>query len=162
MALQPALLATLKDIAAVMALAEYPWWVIASGAVALHGADAGEVRDVDVLIDLRDVEHVFAHLGLEPQCGTGDDLFRSQIFATWRGSALPVELFAGFELCEQGRWSAVELSTREAIPLDGQAIWVPSRAELHGLLRRFGRPKDLARAAKLSPSGPFPSRSESA
>jgi len=41
--------ASLKAVGTIMDAACDPWWIIASGAVALHGADTGQVADVDAL-----------------------------------------------------------------------------------------------------------------
>jgi hypothetical protein len=162
MPLSDPLRTTLVQVAAAMTSARYDWWIIASAAIALHGADPGNVRDVDVLFDSRDAEAILAPLGLEAMAGTGDGLFRSSLFATWLQAPLPVELFAGFQLCEAGQWRDIVLATREPVTVDGHRLWIPQADELHALLMRFGRGKDLARAALLSPSGRSPSRSGSA
>lgn len=156
------LLRTFELVAAAMAPAQHDWWIIASAACQLHGIDPGPVRDVDVLFDVRDVSAVLKPLGLQAIIGQSDGRFRSRTFVTWDAPPLAVELFADFELCEQGEWNAIRLTTREWRQAGTVMLPVPSRAELAELLRRFGRPKDLARAEQLSPSGPFPSRSGSA
>jgi len=153
-----ALRETLRLVARAMSPARHDWWIVASAACRLHGIDPGPVRDVDVLLDERDLGAVLVPLGLSPAPGTSDGLFRSRCFVSWNGAPLTVEFFAGFELCEGGRWNEVRLQTREWRGLDGLELPVPQRLELATLLRRFGRPKDLARAELLSPSGPFPSR----
>lgn len=153
---------TLQMVAEAMSPARHDWWIIAGAACALHGADPRQVGDVDVLIDERDVEAVLARLGLVPARGSSDGQFRSRCFVSWQGAPLNVEFFAGFELCERGEWSAVRLKTRELLPCGQALLPVPSRSELAGLLLRFGRPKDLERAQRLSPSAPSPSRSGSA
>jgi hypothetical protein len=127
----------------------HDWWIISSAAVALHGGDPGAVGDVDILLDPRDVPVVFAALGLPLDPGQGTTLFRSEWFGTWRGAPLPVELFAGFASCEGGVWNAVLPKTRQAVTVGGAALYVPERRELKAMLLRFGRPKDLARAATL-------------
>lgn len=149
MDLAPPLRAALIEVAAIMAPARHDWWVIASAALALHGADPGPVRDIDVLFDPRDAGAVLGPLGLAPLRGSGDERFRSDLFVTWTGAALPIELFAGFSLCERGKWSSVALQTRQPVELDGHRLWVPLREELRALLLRFGREKDLRRAALL-------------
>lgn len=154
--------AALGEVATIMAPARHDWWIIASAALALHGVDPGPVRDVDVLFDPRDTDAVLAPLGLDPRRGTGDGRFRSDLFVTWTGGALPVELFAGFALFEGDAWTPVALATRQVLALDGHRLYVPSRDELHALLLRFGRDKDVKRAGLLSPSGRSPSRSGSA
>jgi len=153
---------TLQMVAEALSPARHDWWIIASAACALHGVDPGQVGDVDVLIDERDVGAVLAQLGLIPASGTSDGQFRSRCFVSWQGAPLTVEFFAGFELCERGEWDAVRLKTRELLPCGQALVPVPSRSELAELLRRFGRPKDLERAKRLNPSGRSPSRSGSA
>lgn len=162
MTLSAPLCSTLAQVATIMAPAQHDWWIIASAALALHGVDPGPVRDVDVLFDRRDADAVLGPVGLTPRTGSDDGRFRSDLFVTWTGAALAVELFAGFALHEHGAWQPITLSTRQRVECHGVSLWVPSRAELHGLLLRFGRDKDFARADLLSASGPFPSRSGTA
>ncbi|MFM5949091.1 MAG: hypothetical protein ACKOPM_07665 [Novosphingobium sp.] len=121
-----------------------------------------DVGDVDVLLDERDVPAVLGALGLTSAAGQGTDLFRSRSFATWQGAPLAVELFAGFELCEAGQWNPVLPKSRFEIAWRGARAFVPEADELAGLLLRFGRDKDRQRAALLSASARFPSRSGSA
>lgn len=149
MALDEALCETLTEVARAMAPARRKWWVVASAAVALHGADAGTVRDVDVLFDHRDCETILPPLGLEPQAGLPDGRFRSDIFVSWPGARLTVELFAGFHLFEDGRWRELRPATRLGIALGDAQVFIPERAELKAMLMRFGRPKDMERAALL-------------
>lgn len=140
---------TLLALAPALASARHPWWILGSAAVLLHGADPGRVGDVDVLLDRRDCDAVFASLGLTVEPGRTSTRFRSEVFQRWNGSLLPVELFAGFCLREAGDWQQCTPQTRIAVRLGGAAAFVPERTELAALLHRFGRPKDLARAALL-------------
>ncbi|WP_296678223.1 hypothetical protein [Novosphingobium sp.] len=162
MTLTPLLRSALIDVSTIMAPARHDWWIIGSAALALHGFDPGPVGDVDVLLDPRDFQQVLAPLAIDSAAGGDADRFRSDMFATWYGGALPVELFAGFSVREGQTWQQVALRRRQPVDLDGQRLWVPPPAELHALLLRFGREKDLARAALISPSGRFPSRSGTA
>ncbi|WP_310596167.1 hypothetical protein [Sphingomonas sp.] len=145
----PTLASTLAAVAKAMAPATRPWWVIGSAAVALHDVAAGEVRDVDVLIDPVDVTALFGELSIAPITLAPDPLFRSDVFARWTGAGLPVEFMAGFSVATVDGWSAVRPVTRQAIALGAATVYTPDRAELIALLRRFGRPKDLRRAAAL-------------
>lgn len=138
------------------------WTIIASAAVAIHTGNADGVGDVDVLLDEPGAEAAFAALGLPLVAGAGTDRFRSRLFGTWSDGPLAVELFAGFELCRDGVWQEVVVQDRQEVRFEGVLAYVPATAELEDMLRRFGREKDLARAAQLSPSGPSPSRSGSA
>ena len=123
--------------------------MISSAAAALHGAETGAVRDVDLLMSVADGARLLERLGLPPALGPEDARFRSEVFGVWRSPPLPVEVMAGFRIATPAGWAEVVPETREAIGLDGSMIYVPSAAELARLFRRFGRPKDLARAEAL-------------
>lgn len=151
--------ATLLALAPALRSARRPWWVIASAAVQLYVTEDLAIRDVDVLIDPLDVPEVFAALDLRVEPGGGEGRFRSAWFARYDELDLPVELFAGFELLERGTWNTIVPASRVLLRCGQAEAYVPDTAELGEMLRRFGRPKDLARAAVLSASGPFPSRS---
>ena len=127
--------------------AEAPWWIIGSAAVALHGGDPGEIRDVDVIVGHADAERYLRRLGLPNAATTNDRLFRSDLFARWREPALPVELMAGLKVKASSGWAPLVIHTREAV---GDGLYAPSRAELRAILLGFGRPKDLRRAAALA------------
>lgn len=157
-----ALEATLAAIQPALGAAQQRWWILGSAAVALHGAELHEIRDVDVLLDPRDCPAVFARLGIAVQSGQGDGQFRSEVFQRWDQASLPVELFAGFKLCEQGVWHELLPQSRMPVQAGAVTVYIPERDELIAMLQRFGRPKDLLRIAALSPSGQFPSRSGSA
>ena len=137
--------AAVGPVVAAMSALRRPWWVIGSAAVVLHGAPTS-VADIDVLCGSEDdARAVISALGGEILVGTGTDLFRSTVFGRCSAIPLPVEVMAGLSV----RGEPVRLTTREWRHDDDVQVPVPSRAELIALLRRFGRPKDLARAALL-------------
>lgn len=123
--------------------------MISSAAAALHGADVGEVRDVDFLMSAADAARLLGRLGLPTTPGPEDALFRSDIFGVWRAPPIPVEIMGGFRLASPEGWEPVIPESRQAIELDGHRIYVPSAPELVRLFRRFGRGKDIARAEAL-------------
>jgi hypothetical protein len=141
---------TLAALQPALAITQRRWWILGSAAVLLHGGDPGEMRDLDLLLDPADFAPVMTRLGLVPAAGSGDGQFRSAWFNRWDGGALPVELFADFWLCEAGRWHACKPVTQTMVSYFGQRVWVPEKTELCAILYRFGRPKDLARAAALA------------
>jgi len=150
MDLPPHLEATLAIVADAAADAREPWWIIGSAAVALHGAVVTEIRDIDLMMGLRDAQRLLARLGLPPEPDSHHPQFRSELFAVWREPPLPVEIFAGFSLADSGDWHPVMLQTREPKSVRGRTFYVPSIDELHALLLTFGRPKDLERARLLN------------
>lgn len=137
--------ATLDAVVLAMADAREPWWIIGSAAVVLHGA-ATSVADVDVLCGEVDARALIAALGGEVLAPAADPVFRSAVFGRCAATPLPVEVMAGLTV----HGAPVRLATRE---WRGGAP-TPLRAELAALLRRFGREKDLARAALLDAQAP--------
>jgi hypothetical protein len=126
------------------------WWIISGAAVALHGTTDIDPGDVDLLVSLRDAEHLASRLGIALAPGEAHQIFRSALFGRWPEPPLPVEIMAGFQVRSGGGWSEVWPSTREAVTVEGAAVFVPSREELGRMLLGFGRPKDRARSKLLS------------
>jgi hypothetical protein len=138
-------------VADVAADSSEPWWIIGSAAVALHGAPAPAVRDIDLLMEPADARHFLARVGAPSDPGRDHPQFRSAVFGTWREPPLPVEIFADFRIRGADGWRRIRLESREAVSVAGRTVFVPSSAELHALLLSFGRPKDVERARLLAP-----------
>lgn len=143
-----ALASALRAVAAAMAGAQAPWWIIGSAAVCLHGA-ATSVADVDLLLDPADAPAFAAATGTALAPGVASDRFRSALFGRWARDGLPVEAMADLHVHDGEGWAPVRLVTREAVQVGGATVHVPVRAELAMLLHRFGRDKDLRRAVLL-------------
>lgn len=150
MATSPALSTSLNAIGNVMAEAHDPWWIIASAAVALHGADPGHVADVDVLLSVADAQRILPAIGIELRSGSPHAAFRSSIFGIWTGTALLVEFMADFHRRSGEAWLQVQPATRQPVEVEGVTVFVPDRTELQAMLAAFGRPKDMERARALS------------
>jgi hypothetical protein len=150
MTVSPALSASLHAIESIMVDAHDPWWIIASAALALHGADLGQVADVDVLLSIVDAQRILPTIGIDLRQGSAHATFRSSTFGTWSGTALPVEFMAGFRHRSGEAWVPVQPATRQLIKVDGVIVFVPERAELQAMLTAFGRPKEMERARKLA------------
>ena len=125
------------------------WWIIGSAAVALHGADVANVRDVDLLMSARDARQLLERVGGRPRDSKPSTLFRSEVFGTWYDPPLPIEVMGGFSLKTGNGWRPVLLKSREERRVEGHDFYVPSVGELKELLRSFGRPKDIERALLL-------------
>ena len=126
-----------------------PWWIIGSAAVALHGAEVPDIKDVDLLMMALDAERILHHLGVESCPPTYSTLFRSSVFGTWSAPPLPVEIMGDLRLSTPAGWRPVRPETRVAVTVEGKRLFVPAAAELIALLRSFGRPKDLMRIRLL-------------
>ncbi len=129
------------------------WWVISGAAVALHGISEVEVADVDLLVSLRDIGPLTARLGIAVVPGEASEQFRSALFGRWLEPPLFVEIMAGFHVHLGDGWSEIWPTNREAVMVEGAAMFVPSREELRRMLLGFGRPKDRARAKLLQVAG---------
>jgi hypothetical protein len=62
---------------------------------------------------------------------------------------MPVEVMGGLELHTSQGWQPVHVSEVVQISCEGMKVPTPSIAEQIRILERFGRPKDLQRAAVL-------------
>ena len=147
----PACISSLEELARTMKAAQDPWWIIGSAAVALHGGDPGAIADIDVIVSRRDLDALYERLPLTATPDNSKDFFLSERFGRWTQPALEIEFMASLSVQVEGVWHKVEPRTREVIEVGGQALPVPSRAELAAILTLFGREKDLRRAATLAP-----------
>ena len=147
-----ALMRTCIVLGEAMAAARDPWWIIGSAAVALHGADAGMIGDVDVVLSVPDAHRLCAMRDVAIGQTAAHPLFRSRLFARWTGTPLAIELMAGFEVATADGWHPVNPVSRQRIETGGATVYVPVAGELIALLRLFGRRKDLTRAAALARS----------
>ena len=154
----PALSETLAMIAKAAAGSADQWWIIGSAAVVLHGRTVAHVKDVDLLMSATDASAFLERVQAPPSRPEPSDRFRSTVFGTWMEPPIPVEVMGGFSVAAPDGWQDVSLKTREAVTVGDARVYVPSLDELVGLLRLFGRPKDLERARLLlgqprSPAG---------
>ncbi len=145
--MDPALRETLHLVAEAARPARDPWWIIASAAMALHGAAPITVADVDLLTSERDAADLLARLDLTPEPPGGTDRFRSAIFARWEAPPVPVEIMAGFHVRTASGWRPIVPATRIARRLKDATLFIPSVDELIAHCRLYGRPKDAERAA---------------
>jgi hypothetical protein len=143
---------SLTQVADTLVDADDDWWLIGGAAVALHGLPI-DIADVDVLMSPRDLARVIARLDIAPVEGAAVDRFRSDTWARWNVPPRSVDLMTGLQIRTGERWTRVDPRTREAIAVDGRAVYVPARQELIDICRLFGRPKDLERAAGLARIG---------
>ncbi|WP_296597799.1 hypothetical protein [Phenylobacterium sp.] len=114
-----------------------PWSLIGSGALILLGAPFEAAADLDVVTGVDGAARLAAAWAgwLEPgEPKAPDGPFRSEDFARYVTPWGPVEVMGGLKV--RGR----ELDLRGPLP--------PAEEQLR-ILRLFGRPKDLAKAAVL-------------
>jgi hypothetical protein len=114
-----------------------PWSLIGSGALILLGAPVDEAADLDVVTSVTGagrLREAWADWLKAGPAKDPDGPFRSEDFARYETPLGPVEVMGGLRV--RGR------------PLDVSGP-IPSATEQLRILRMFGRPKDLAKAATL-------------
>jgi len=140
---------SLRYVAEAMRGAHDPWWIIASAAMALHGASPIDVADVDLLASERDAEALIAALGIAQPPPAISPRFRSAIFVRWEEPPLPVEIMAGFEVHSPNGWHMIRPKSRVAVDCGDIRLFVPDVPELIAQCHRYGRDKDRQRATLL-------------
>jgi hypothetical protein len=143
--LSAALAETLEFIVTATRAARDPWWIIGSGAMALHGAERVDPADVDLIMSPEDARRLLRDRGMADDSRDGHERFRSQVFGRLTDEALPIDVMGGFHFRRGGEWVGLRPESREAIALPFGAIFTPSLAELIEITQGFGRPKDLIR-----------------
>ncbi|MEW5685179.1 MAG: hypothetical protein AB1942_09690 [Pseudomonadota bacterium] len=114
-----------------------PWSLIGSGALVLVGAPIDEAADLDVVCGVQGAARLRAAWSdwLEPgEAKTPDGPFRSDDFARYVTPWGAVEVMGGLKV--RGR----------ALDVAGP---IPPAGDLLRILRLFGRPKDLEKAARV-------------
>lgn len=145
---------TLKSLARFLSATKDPWWVLGSAAIALTGTDPDGIRDIDVLVSLRDSAELMRLHQLENQADGGNALFRSDVFLRPQLGSVPVEVMSNYCINADGEWDPLSPKTRESVELAGAQLYVPDLLEQLTILRSLGRPKDLQRIALLQSAHP--------
>ena len=119
-----------------------PWTVIGSGALILLGLPLETANDLDIVTSADGagrLQMVWADWLCAAEAKLPDGPFRSEDFARYETPWSPVEVMGG--LVVQGE--PLVIGARHA------DLPIPTAAEQLRILRLFGRPKDLAKAARL-------------
>lgn len=117
-----------------------PWALIGSGALLLNGAPLEGAADLDVVTSVegaRALRRAWADWLTPGEAKAPDGPFRSDDFARYVTPWGPVEVMGGLRVTQSG----------VMVPLEVDGGPVPPPRELLRILRLFGRPKDLAKAA---------------
>jgi hypothetical protein len=140
----PDLEQSLDAVAAAAGMLRDDWWIIGSAAAMLAGLDL-PVADVDLLVTEADGQRLLQAWRLAPAEPAPSPLFASALFATAKLAPLPIEVMAGTHV----RGEPLQPATRIVLPWKDGSLAIPHVAEQIAICRRFGRDKDLRRAALL-------------
>ncbi len=125
------------------------WWLIGSAALALSGIDVTP-RDIDVFAASDVIEAARRTLGVAAS-PSRSALFRSApYFQAKPEGGIEIDFMGGLEVHAAGKWTSLHIESRISITYGNATFFVPSLEEQAAILRLFGRPKDLARAALIS------------
>jgi hypothetical protein len=127
-----------------------PWTIIGSGALMILGFPVGDCPDIDILTTRKGAAQLNRrwaicrdHAYVPPAAP-----FRSQ-FSRYRLPEGPVEVMGDMLVQRPEGWAPVHPGVVERRPFGRRAWPVPSSQDQLRILAFFGRPKDLARAARL-------------
>jgi hypothetical protein len=141
-------IAKFTRLAEMMSAAKDPWCLIGGSALVLWGVPGVRVRDIDVLLSQRDALAILSAEGIAVLPPSKSDRFRSRVYAQY-GTGIEYDFMAGFEVNGPDGWVGVPPKPEFSMEFGGHAILLPSREELAGILRLFGREKDLDRLKVL-------------
>ncbi|MFN2101131.1 1-acyl-sn-glycerol-3-phosphate acyltransferase [Altererythrobacter sp. MF3-039] len=144
-----ALAATLAQLGELLGQSEDDWWVIGSAAAFLHGADAGTIADVDVIVGQSDFERLARHPHFQRYEDIDRTHFSSTAIGKWTNAPMSIEVMCELHVRQDDQWHQVVFESRQRVEHSGQVLYVPERLELIRLFERFGRQKDVERAQAL-------------
>ena len=127
------------------------WMLIGSAALMILGAPIADCADLDILTSeagARRLEAAWRAWRRPDYAPDPAAPFRSR-FSRYQAPEGAVEVMGGLTLRGADGWAPLEVGETQAVTVAGFAVIVPTLAEQLGILRRFGRPKDLAKAAVL-------------
>lgn len=134
------------------------WWIIGSAAMALAGIPGIVPQDIDVLCSRNDalrlreawIDHVDA------QFQPADEARFRSAFSRFTHLPMPLEVMGGLEVMTASGWQTLRVHHDLRLDIAGHAVRIPTLLDQRRILLAFGRDKDLAKAARISPSPEHP------
>jgi len=130
--------------------AHNPWWVIGPAAVALHGADVGGLKHIDVLVSPGDARRISDLMTCRKFRRQGTPLLRARSTLETALGEVPAEFHSWLEVRSGGDWRPLALQSRVPIEVGEALMPVPARDELVEMLSLYGTGADHKLAARLS------------
>lgn len=127
------------------------WWIIGSTAMVLCGVEGVEPDDVDILGSGRTLERFLGRWGVEADESRHGAQFRSHPYQrVILDGCTPIEVMGDLLVLSDGAWLPVVPASRLPVGDAGAKVYVPTLEDQSEILKRFGRPKDLAKAAMIA------------
>ncbi len=137
-------------LAELMAGEAGPWWIIGSTALVLSGIEGIVPDDIDVVGDGAMLRRVLAKAGADETDPKPHAQFRSSPYIRVKvDGGRDIEVQGDLELWENGTWTPLTFASLVQVMVGNAAVFVPVIEEQATILRRFGRAKDLAKAAMI-------------
>ena len=129
-----------------------PWWIIGSSAMALAGVSGIAPQDIDVLCSREDAIRLQAAWAphVDPDYRPQDEARFRSTFARFTHLSMPLEVMGGLEVMTGEGWHPLQVLGDKAIGIDGHVVCIPTLAEQRRIFSLFGRPKDLAKAERIT------------
>ncbi len=138
----------LERLSALMADEPEPWWIIGSAALILSGIAGIVPDDIDVVGDRAMLRRVLAKARVKESEPKTHLQFRSSPYTRIKvDGGTDIEVQGDLELRENGAWVRLVFASRVAVTIGSARVFVPGIEEQRQIFRRFGRAKDLAKAA---------------
>lgn len=145
--MSPKLVRSAEVIARVMP-AGADWWIIGSAALALSGVEV-EPRDIDVFAASRVIEVARRALDVVTMPSSNERFRSDPYFQLCPDGGLEIDFMGALQVKTGERWVDLRIESKIRATCGSVTLFVPSIAEQGRILRLFGRPKDLARAALI-------------
>ncbi len=127
-----------------------PWWIIGSAALVLCGIEDIVPDDIDVVADQDTLRRLLAKAGVAEKPTAAHTQFRSSPYGRIEvDGGTDIEVQGDLELWENEAWTPLTFASRIEVAAGSATVFVPSLDEQAAILRRFGRPKDLAKAGMI-------------
>lgn len=140
----------LSRLAELMAGEHEPWWIIGSTALVLSGIEGVVPDDIDVVGDGAMLRRVLVKAGAVESDPTPHAQFRSSPYIRIKvDGGTDIEFQGDLELRENGAWMPLTFASRVQVAVGTASVFVPAIEEQAAIFRRFGRPKDLAKAGMI-------------
>ncbi len=124
-----------------------PWWIIGSTALVISGIDGITPDDIDVVADGDTLRRKLAKAGVVEIPPAPHAKFRSNPYGRIKvDGGVDIEFQGDLDLWENGACTRMVFVSRIQVVVGNAAVFVPEIEEQYEIFRRFGRPKDLAKA----------------